>query len=207
MTTEAGETSTASTNAGDTTQTNAADQVATTSTEVKEDANAKAEAKDDGAKGDGAKADEPVAYDFKLPEGVELDGTAADKFKAIAAELKLPADGAQKVVDLYAGLKQAEAEAFKNQVEAWGEEVKADKEIGGAKLDENLAAARKAVDTFAPPGLKSLLNSTGLGNHPEMVRMFLNIGKQISEDGIVRGNSAEQKPKDAASVLYGTTQA
>jgi len=209
MTTEASETSTASTNAGDTTQTTAADQTAATetSTEVKGDANAQTKTQDDAGKGDGAKADEPVVYDFKLPEGVELDGAAADKFKAVAAELKLPADGAQKVVDLYAGLKQAEAEAFKSQVEAWGNEVRADKEIGGAKLDENLATARKAVDTFGTPELKSLLNSTGMGNHPEVVKLMVKIGKAISEDGVVRGNPAEQKPKDAASVLYGTTQA
>ena len=206
MTTEAGDTSTANTNAGDTTQTTAADQVATeTSTEVKGDANADTKATDDAAKGDGTKADEPVVYDFKLPEGVELDGAAADKFKAVAAGLKLPADGAQKVVDLYASMKQAEVDAFKAQVETWGEEVKADKEIGGAKLDENLAAARKAVDAFGTPELKSLLNSTGMGNHPEVVKLMVKIGKQISEDGVVRGKTAADQPKDAASVLYGPT--
>lgn len=206
MTTEAGDTSTTTPDAGGTTQATAADQpAAATSTDVKDDASAKADTKDDAGQGDGAKADEPVVYDFKAPEGVELDVGLTDKFKAVAAELKLPAEGAQKVVDLYAGIKQAEAEAFTAQVEAWGNEVKADKDIGGAKLDENLATARKAVDTFGTPELKSLLNSTGMGNHPEVVKLMVKIGKAISEDGVVRGKPAEAKPKDAASVLYGST--
>lgn len=202
MTTQATETSTATPTAGETTQT-AAD-TAVTSTEV---TGANPEAKAEEQKGTEAKADTPVVYDFKLPEGVELDAGAADKFKAVAAELKLPAEGAQKVIDLYAGLKQAESDAFKAQVEAWGEQVKSDTEYGGAKLDENLAAARKAVDAFGSPELKSLLNSTGMGNHPEVVRMMVKIGQQISEDGLVRGKAEAAKPRDPASVLYGSTNA
>lgn len=202
MTTDANEPGTQTPAAGETTQTTAADQsTVVTSTEVKEDANAKTEAKVDEGKGDGAKADEPVVYDFKVPEGIELDVGTSDKFKALATELKLPADSAQKVVDLYAGVRQAEAQAFADQVKAWGEQVSADKELGNA---DNLAAARKAVDAFGTPELKSLLNSTGMGNHPEVVRLMSKIGKAISEDTITRGKQGE-KPKDAANVLYGST--
>jgi len=207
MTTEATDTGTSDTNAGEATQATAADQTAAT-TDAKpagEGAvNADTTAKDDAGKGDGAKADEPIAYEFKSPEGVDLDTASVDEFKAIAAELKLPADAAQKVVDLAIKREQARAEAFADQVQAWGDEVKADKEIGGAKLDENLATARKAVDQFGTPELKSLLNSTGMGNHPEVVRMMVKIGKAISEDKIVRGGEAG-KAKDAAQVLYGST--
>ena len=34
---------------------------------------------------------------------------------------------------------------------------------------------------------------------------MVKIGKQISEDGVVRGKTAADQPKDAASVLYGPT--
>lgn len=194
MTNEATDsTGTADTNAGESTQTNAADQVVT------ETGTAQAEAKPEGQ---GAEA--PVAYDFKLPEGVELDTAVADEFKTVAADLKLAPESAQKVVDFYAKLQAQSAERFVKQVETWGEQVRADKEIGGAKLDENLAVARKAVDTFGSDELKSLLNSTGMGNHPEVVKMMVKIGQAISEDKIVRGGPAAQ-PKDAASILYGST--
>lgn len=205
MTTEATDAGTADTEAGVTTQTTAATDAAatdTTATEVKGDANAETKAEDAGAKGDGEKADEPVVYDFKMPEGVELDGAAADEFKALAAELKLKPEDAQKVVDLAAKREQARAQAFAAQVQAWGDEVKADKEIGGTKLDENLGLARKALDQFGTPELKSLLDSTGMGNHPQVVKLMVNIGKAISEDKIERGTPAGQT-KDAASILYG----
>lgn len=180
----------------------AATTTATTDQSTAKPADATTPPKDDGAKAE-SKTEEPVAYEFKTPEGVELDSGLADKFKAIASELKLPADGAQKVVDLYASVRQAEAEAFAKQVSDWGEAVKADKEIGGDKLPENLAAARKVIDTFGSEDIKSLLDSTGMGNHPEVVRLLVKVGKALSEDTFVRGKPAPAVPKDAASVLYG----
>jgi hypothetical protein len=200
--TETATASTATTDAGTTqgTTTAAVDQTTatTTTTEVKDAANANtdtkdAEAKDDGKGGDAAA---PV-YEFKAPEGVELNTVAVDEFKAIATELKLPAEGAQKVVDLYAKLEQQRSEAFANQVQAWGDEVKADKEIGGDKLAENLAVAKKAVDAFGGDEIRSLLDSTGMGNHPAVVRMMVKIGKAISEDGFVKG-----APKSPAKSFY-----
>lgn len=175
---------------------------ATTDPSTAKPADATTPSKDEGAKAEG-KTEEPVTYEFKTPEGVELDSGLADKFKAIASELKLPADGAQKVVDLYASVRQAEAEAFAKQVSEWGDAVKADKEIGGDKLPENLAAARKVIDTFGSDEIRSLLDSTGMGNHPEVVRMLVKVGKAISEDTFVRGKPATTPTKDAASVLYG----
>lgn len=129
----------------------------------------------------------PESYEFEMPEGVELDKAAADEFTAIAKELKLDQATAQKVADVGAKMAQRQAEAHATLVESWVESVKADKELGGEKLDENLAVARKAMDAFGTPELKTLLNSTGLGNNPEVIRAFYKAGKAISEDGFVRG--------------------
>ena len=65
----------------------------------------------------------------------------------------------------------------------------ADKEFGGDKLNENLALASKAMDAFATPELKQVLDQTGLGNHPELIRAFVRVGRQISEDRLVPGGS------------------
>jgi hypothetical protein len=186
MTIEATDTGTVATDAGGTQTT--ADQT-TATVEAKDGIQATDSATDAGTKGTAQKTDEPIKYDFKAPEGMALDVTAVDEFKAIASELKLPTESAQKVVDLYAKLEQKRAEGFAAQVETWGEQVKTDKEIGGDKLTENLAAARKVVDTFGTSEFKSLLDSTGMGNHPEVVRLMSKIGKAISEDGFVRGSA------------------
>lgn len=129
----------------------------------------------------------PESYELQMPEGVQLDKAAADEFTAIAKELKLSAADAQKVADVGAKMAQRQAEAHANLVESWVEQVKTDKEIGGDKLNENLAVARKAIDTFGTPELKDVLNSTGLGNHPALIKAFFKAGKTISEDKFVAG--------------------
>jgi hypothetical protein len=144
---------------------------------------------------------EEVVYDFKAPEGVELDAASTDEFKAIAKELNLSKDAAQKVVDLAVKREQARAEAFAKQVEDWANQVQRDPELG---KPETLAAARKVVETFGDDETKSLLNSTGMGNHPALVRFMVKVSKAISEDKFVAGrDSSEPTKKDPASVLYG----
>jgi hypothetical protein len=130
----------------------------------------------------------PETYELKMPEGVELDKTAADEFTAIAKELKLSAEDAQKVADVGAKMAQRQAEAHVQLVESWVEQVKADKEIGGDKLAENLAVARKAIETFGTPELKDVLNATGFGNHPAVIKAFYKAGMAISGDRFVSGS-------------------
>lgn len=151
-----------------------------------------------------AKPAEPaeIVYEFKAPEGVELDQTSLDEFKTIAKEAKLPAEAAQKLVDLAAKREVARAEAFAKQVQDWADVVSKDPELG---KPENQAIARKAIDTFGTPELRDLLNSTGMGNHPEVVKLAYKIGKAISEDGIVKGRGDAPAPKSIESILFGTT--
>jgi hypothetical protein len=129
----------------------------------------------------------PESYDLKMPEGVELDKVAADEFTAIAKELKLDQPTAQKLADVGAKMAQRQAEAHAKLVESWTEQVKTDKDIGGDKFTENLAVARKALETFGTPELRDVLNATGLGNHPEVIRAFYKAGKAISDDSFVKG--------------------
>ncbi|MFV2901017.1 portal protein [Escherichia coli] len=102
---------------------------------------------------------------------------------------------------ILAGVQQRQAEAWQKTTEQWAADVKADKEIGGDKLISNLSAAQRALDQFGTPELKEYLNTTGLGNHPDLVKTFVKIGKAMSEDGMVTGGNEGQR--SAAEVLYG----
>ena len=132
---------------------------------------------DETNKGD-KPAEVPEKYEFKAPEGVELDSVAADEFSALAKDLKLTADQAQGVVDIAVKMQQRQAESVAATVKEWGDQSKADKEFGGDNLDANLAIAKKAVDTFGSDAFKQLLSSSGLGNHPEVIRLR-RIAKEI----------------------------
>ena len=160
----------------------------------------KQEEKKDDDKPDGA----PEKYEFTAGEGFELDTEALKDFEPVARDLNLTNEQAQKLVDAYpkilAGVQQRQAEAWQAQTEEWAATVKADKEIGGDKLTANLGVAQRALDTFGTPELKEYLNGTGLGNHPELVKAFIKVGKAMSEDGMVTGKSGQ---RSAAEVLYG----
>lgn len=148
----------------------------------------------------------PEKYEFKPAEGQELDAAALEQFEPIARELNLTNEQAQKMVDLYGTkimpmVQQQQAEAWQKTTEQWAADVKADKEIGGDNLTGNLSAAQRALAQFGTPKLKEYLEGTGLGNHPELVKAFVKVGKAMSEDGMVTGKESGQR--SAAEVLYG----
>jgi hypothetical protein len=149
----------------------------------------------------GEQTSEEIVYEFQMPEGVQFADGEMDEFKNVAKDLKLPKDAAQKIVDIATKREQARSEAFVETVRGWEATTKADKELG---KDENLALAKKAIDTFGSPELKAVLDSSGLGNHPEVVRAFLKIGRQISEDSIVGKGNGSNATRDTADILYGT---
>lgn len=136
----------------------------------------------------------PEAYaDFTLPEGLAADTPVMGEFAALAKEANLPQETAQKFVDLAGKMQTQTVEgvqaALEAQGEKWGEDAKADKEFGGDAFDANLAIAKTALDAFGSPELKNLLNQSKLGNHPEVLRAFVKIGKAISQDGFIPGRS------------------
>ncbi|WP_272514610.1 MULTISPECIES: peptidase [unclassified Providencia] len=169
----------------------------------KTDDKANPEPKDDDKKPVSAA---PEKYEFTAGEGQELDKEAVAAFEPIAREIGLSNEQAQKIVDVYGSTiipqiaKQQEA-AWQKQVTEWAETVKADKELGSV---ESIGNAQKAMDQFGTPELKQYLNDSGLGNHPELFRIFSRIGKAMSEDGFVSGSS--ENALSTADVLFGDSK-
>ena len=148
----------------------------------------------------------PEAYELKAPEGFELEPETTKEFETLARELDLSNDDANKLLPLGAKLAQKIAEqqqtSHQAQVTKWAEDAKADKEYGGEKFDASLKTALKARDQFATPELKTLMDETGLGNHPEIVRLFHRIGTAIADDSFVQAPSAGGSAKSAAAILF-----
>lgn len=148
----------------------------------------------------------PEKYEFKAPDGVTLDPEIFGEFEGVAKELKLSQEEAQKVTDIGAKLAQkweAKQAAVVEQAAAdWATAASTDKEYGGAKLDESLVVAKKALQAFGTPELRSLLDNSRLGNHPEVIRFMVRAGKAISEDRMVTGNAGPTATQSTAKVLY-----
>ena len=78
------------------------------------------------------------------------------------------------------------------RVEGWIKASQEDKEFGGSGFKANLGVAAKAYKEFATPELRQLLDQSGLGNHPEMIRLFYRIGQKVSQDTGVTGAGAPE---------------
>lgn len=156
----------------------------------------------DPAEGDEPKEDQGAPEDygaFTLPEGTAVDQAALDAALPAFKDAKLTKAQAQTVVETYAKIQQQQAEAQAAQVKAWAKAVTTDQEIGGAKWAENRAVIARARDAFATPELVQLMESTGLGSHPEIIKLFVKVGKAISDDGHVIGGNPGPDPRSAES--------
>jgi hypothetical protein len=149
----------------------------------------------------------PDSYELKLPEGSKLSKAQADEIAAYAKEQGLSQDQAQKQLEreskLLDGLEAKNLEQLKEATGQWLETVKTDKEIGGEGFAKNAELAKRVVTRFGTPEFKAELERTGLGNHPELVRVFVRIGNSMSDDQfIMPGTQSNPKP-DMATRFYG----
>lgn len=156
---------------------------------------------------DGAKPPEaqavPEKYEFKLPEGIAPD--AAEKFSAIAKDLKLPQAEAQKLVDLALArdnaAREAQAAEYNKLRGEWVSEIKTDKDFGGDKFGETIERAKRTLTKFADPTFREFLDQSGYGDNPGLIRMLAKMDKAIGEDMIVDGAPAGST-RSAAEVIY-----
>ena len=137
-----------------------------------------------------------------LPESLPLDEEGLAEFKTLAAKHNIPPEAAQELIDMYADRVSSWADGVQAQADAWADETRADPDIGGAKLEDALKAAGQARAKFGSPELDKVLDTTGVGNHPAIVKFFVAIGRAISEDSIVTGAPKGNGPLDAAKILY-----
>jgi len=155
---------------------------------------------------DKSKQGAPETYaDFKIPEGMELDKGLLEKSIPVLKELNLSQEQAQKLVDLQTqfSTKYAEnaAKAWKDTVDKWVGDAKSDKEFGGAKFNDSIVVAKDAINKFGGPGFKEMLDFTGIGNHPEMIRFLVKVGNLAKEDGIFHGSNSGGG-KDPAKIMF-----
>ncbi|MFA6051557.1 MAG: hypothetical protein WC762_03105 [Methylobacter sp.] len=157
---------------------------------------------------DPATPEAPADYaEFTVPEGVQVNPEAMAAFKIAAKDMGLTQEQAQGLTDMGAQMAQRITQEHEAKIEQtksdWEASSRADKEFGGDKLDENLGIAKTALDAFATPELKEILTTTGLGNHPDLIRMMVRIGKAMSEDTLVPGGrSSSSEGKSLAERLY-----
>ncbi len=129
----------------------------------------------------------PEKYEFKVAENSVLDSRHVEKIAAYAKEQGLSQQEAQELLD---GEAEAVAKEVRDLSAEFLNQSKADKEIGGEAFDKSVALGNAALEKFATPELRKILDRTGYGNHPEWIRFVARIGKAMESDKFVPNEPA-----------------
>lgn len=144
---------------------------------------------------------EPAAADWSFDAETfkdrEMSPAFIDGYSAIAKELGMTKENAEAMLTKAADLMgRLDVEAVERQNAEWIAAVKNDKEFGGSALNANLAIAKKGLDAFGSDALKDILESTGLGNNPEVIRFFWKVGQAVSEDTFAQRSTGTRPASD-----------
>lgn len=168
---------------------------------------------------------EAVAYDFKVPEGLQVDNAAMDQFKEILGANKISAELGQGLLDRHVAemtryaksVQDHQQQTWKDTRASWRDQVKGDPEIGGSNLETALQGMAQARDLFVSAtdmkAFNEMLEYTGVGDHPQMLKFMHNVAKKFGEPAPAK--AAARPPADIgrpqggrrSSVLYDKTPA
>jgi len=155
-----------------------------------------------------------VEFDLTPPEGME--GFAEDfaAFKTDVTEWMkanpeaTPADALKWAAERQAKAVQEQGQALiqahNEKVTGWLEAAKKDPAIGGDKFAENTAVAIKGLEVLKDEQLAQALESSGLGNHPFILRALMAVGKQAGQAPVLAPAGAGAR-QNFANSLYPTT--
>ncbi|MEO0751105.1 MAG: hypothetical protein AAFY25_04830 [Pseudomonadota bacterium] len=175
----------------------------------------KADDADKTAEGDKGEKDDKQGGD---KEPLELQVEVTDELKDFSEDIgkfneflggflkdtpnPTPQDLMNAAVQFQAKAAREQLAEFDRQVDTWGKEAKADKELMEGGYDENVAIAKAAIQKLGSPELAEVLNSSGLGSHPAMIRFALKAGKMLSEDDVVTAENAGGGATDGLAARY-----
>lgn len=153
---------------------------------------------------------EPVDYKYTLPEHIKMDDALKGSFHSALDEFRAnPAEGAQKLIDLYNDqmtkyaehLQREQHRVFGETRKTWSDQIKADPILGGAGHKTAMKAIARMRDQFASrhkPGtdeynadIKSfdtMLRITGSGDHPALMHFIHNVAKFADEPSVRHGD-------------------
>jgi outer membrane biosynthesis protein TonB len=139
-------------------------------------------------------APEPVAYEYTLPDTIKMDDGLKTTFHTALDALRTdPAKGAQGLIDLHnQTMEQYAKSVTDNQMKVWNDtrrgwvtDVMADEQLGGAGYQTTMGAVARMRDLLVPesrrPAFEQMLAVTGVGDHPEFLRILHNAARLYDE--------------------------
>lgn len=178
---------------------------------------------DDGA-GESGGSELPESYTFEFQNGYALSDAQRADYDAMFRELGLSQEAVDKMIavedKIAADIAQEASDALAKQAGEWEAAAKADKELGAdweltemraaagmqallapgeGASPEAAAKAKAEADTFV-----RLMDRSGLGNHPVILKAFARVGQYLTNDKFDRGGASDDSVPTEKS-WYGNT--
>lgn len=149
----------------------------------------------------------PEAYELKLPEKSLLAPEHLAGIETFAKANGLSQEAAQKMVERESAVADALFNAQQQQAladaKAWGEQVERDPVMGGENFKATAFYASKGMEIHGSPELAQILNNSGYGNHPAVVKLFSKLGRAAAPDSFERSAALPVEKKSMAERWYG----
>ena len=177
------------------------------------------------AEGQSDKPAPPPSYEpFTLPEGATVDAERIGEFTSVLGkfESQTRADHAsvqalgQQLMDRHVSevqrvlqtVQEAGLAAQTAQKTAWRDQFISDPEIGGNRQQTTVNSAIEFVRTHGgteeqQAEFRQLMNDTGLGNHPAMIRLLAKAGMAMSEGRPLAASQPSPSKPSKIQAMYG----
>lgn len=131
--------------------------------------------------------DKPDDYKFDTPQDFKFDNERIATWRKTLHEAGIPQAQANKIVGAAIAEDQSRAKAHQEQLKEWENQTKIEL---GANFDKEINHARYALRELDKENkLSELLESTGLGSHPQIIGVLARAGALLGERG-PRGQGA-----------------
>lgn len=177
---------------------------------------------------DGNKSEEPaplpVFEPWTLPENVKLDDKESGEFNKLLGELQNTTKAEQAVfqkfgqtlVDKHVSavtetvnrVHSAYNTAWQKQTDGWRESFVNDPEIGGKRQETTIRLANEFIDTHGgsaenKAAFRKVMEQTGLGVHPEVLRLLSNAMNRFREGRPLPANPPSNPAMSKTQKWYG----
>ena len=153
--------------------------------------------------------EKPEEISLKAIENTKLSDADVKRIEAFAKDRGLSNEAANELmkkeselVDRYAQDQQSK---FEDVQKDWVENIKGDKEFGGERFAETAELSKRAAERFLSKDFRNILEESGWGNHPELVKGFARIGRAMENDTFIHGESDAKSGKSMEEIFYGSS--
>lgn len=146
-----------------------------------------------GGEESGGDSGKPEPYTLSAPEGYPISEKELADFNRHCLEVGMTREQAEKSLEMLHANFRSMQEQFEAQRRDWVKEIRSDREFGGEHFSASVADAKKALAQFDTDGsVRTMLDATGYGDNPAVIRLFARIGRALGEDRMIGGRSGKE---------------